>query len=161
VNSLDECLSSENSLAIHFKNTKRYWTGRPDLVLKEGNKIIIADYKPNYGFDGNPNHHFINGMAQLIGYALLMQSQIDEGVEINCVMFNEKGEVIEFDPYDILPKLEQFLNGEFTGGTHNLRGQELKDYNEALNDYKKINPKTEFANFFEDFNYLREVLLGK
>jgi len=155
VHSLDECLSSENLLAIHFKNSKRYWTGRPDLILKEGNTIVIADYKPNYDLGGNPNKHFINGIAQLIGYALIMQSQIDTGLEIKCVMFNEKGEAIEFDPYDMLPQIELFLNGRFDGGTHNLKGEELKDYNDALREYRGIKPKTEFANFFEDFKDLR------
>jgi hypothetical protein len=182
MNSLEECLSGENPLVMHIKHTKRYWTGRPDLVLKQkdGNKIVIADYKPNYEFDGNPNNYFINGMAQLIGYALIMQSQVDEGLEITCVMFNEKGEAIEFNPYDMLPHLEIFLNGDFIkwldeSGNHEvkkvylsnlaaqLRSPEIDEqkYNIALSDYKKINPKTEFENFFEDFTYLREVLLGK
>ncbi|MBD3213596.1 MAG: hypothetical protein GF311_13390, partial [Candidatus Lokiarchaeota archaeon] len=182
VNSLDECLSGENPLAIHFKNTKRYWTGRPDLILKQkdGNKIVIADYKPDYEFDGNPNKHFINGMAQLIGYVLIMQSQVDEGLEISCVMFNEKGEAIEFNPYDMLPHLKTFLNGDFIEWLNKPGNFEVKkvyfnnlatqlkllkikenDYNKALTEYKKINPKMEFANFFEDFTYLREVLLGK
>ncbi|TXT62671.1 MAG: hypothetical protein BAJALOKI3v1_520001, partial [Promethearchaeota archaeon] len=178
MNSLDECLSGENPWVIHFEDTKRYWTGRPDFILKEenGNKVVIADYKPNYKFDGNPNKHFINGMAQLIGYALLMESQVDGDLEIGCVMFNEKGEAIEFNPYDMLPHLKTFLNGKFIkwldepgnekvkkAYLNNLEAQlktfDEQKYNEALEDYEGIKPKTEFDNFFEDFGSLRNQML--
>ncbi|TXT64961.1 MAG: hypothetical protein BAJALOKI3v1_150064 [Promethearchaeota archaeon] len=117
-------------------------------------------------------------MAQLIGYALLIQSQVDEGLEIGCVMFNEKGEAIEFNPYDMLPHLETFLNGKFIEWLDEPENHKVKqvylneladqlrapefdeqEYNDALKYYKLIKPKTEFYNFFEDFGSLRNQML--
>jgi len=134
----------------------RYWAGHIDLIArglkveKEGNTIFIKDYKPERGLSREAlSTHFINTVPQLVAYALIAYLQIDKGSNVRCVIFNDN-QAVEFDPIEMFYEIKAFLNGDFIGSN-----------SEAMEEYKKIEPKEIFQDFFTDFEIQIQKIRAK
>ncbi|MEJ2252212.1 MAG: hypothetical protein P8Y97_21435 [Candidatus Lokiarchaeota archaeon] len=145
---IHEGLTAESPMLI--KIGERYWSGHSDLIFQKGDTIYIADYKPNYDLGDNPGEHFVNAFPQLIAYALTIATQIDKGLKVKCIAFNNEA-AVEFDPVKMFDPIKKFLEGDF-------------DYtNSPLKDkyHKEWTTKEIYEEFIADFEHVIEILIKK
>ncbi|MEJ2277328.1 MAG: hypothetical protein P8Y70_06195, partial [Candidatus Lokiarchaeota archaeon] len=145
---MSEGLAAESPMFI--KIAERYWTGHSDLIFRKSDTIYIADYKPNYNLEGTPAEHFVNAFPQLISYALTILSQIDKGLKVKCIVFNNE-QAVEFDPIEIFTPIKEFLQGDFD----QTDSRAWRDYN------RDWTTKEIFKDFISDFEYVIEKLKEK
>jgi hypothetical protein len=140
----------------------RVLNGRSDmfsLILDPTtNTLEIYDLKPEADFDtDNPGSHFINHFMQLIAYALAVQAELGDEVNIRCVVFNRKG-FVQFDPHKMFFVLLDFLtnlkgskwNTFVEDFIYQVPGDKGRDYRKGYTYYKEIKPTVKYMKVFID-----------
>jgi len=90
-----------------IKNSQLHYIGHIDLLLHQGDKLIIADYKLN-------EQKIFKALPQLTAYAIMVIDRLEKlGIDISnniqCVGFS-KDIAYAFNPEKLFPKIMQFIN---------------------------------------------------
>lgn len=89
-----------------IKNSQLHYIGHIDLLLHQGDKLIIADYKLN-------EQKIFKALPQLTAYAIMVKDRLEKsGVRLEdniiCVGFS-KDLAYTFKPESLFPKMLQFV----------------------------------------------------
>ena len=89
-----------------IENSHLHYIGHIDLLLHQGDKLIIADYKQNEG-------EIYRSLPQLVAYGILLNNRLEDyGVHIYnnllCIAFS-KDMAYSFNPEELYPKLLKFV----------------------------------------------------
>jgi hypothetical protein len=149
----------------------RILNGRSDMfALKFNpgtNTLEILDLKPEATFDtDDPGSHFVNHFMQLIAYALTVQAELGDEVNIRCIVFNKKG-FVQFDPNLMYFTFLEFLTNLYIekGGNkwksnwnafaetfvYSLtETKNAQDYKDGYLRYENIRPTKKYMKAFID-----------
>jgi len=113
-----------------------YFIGHIDLLLVEGNSLIIADYKPKL-------REIYKSLPQITVYAIFLRDRLENysknpNIKIKCVGF-AKDKAIEWNPETIFPKIIEFVEKENYLRKNNLLTASRKNKKDLLKELRKLN----------------------
>jgi len=141
---LNYILSEENkALAIEIPVWKErnnlgnteYFIGHIDLLLVEGNTLIIADYKPKL-------REIYKSLPQITAYAIFLRDRLENynknlNLKIKCVGFT-RDQALEWNPETIFPKIIEFVEKRNKNRKNNLLTANRKTKKDLQKELRKL-----------------------